>query len=188
MTKKLTEFDGEDLGEYPFPGYGAQQELFAQVGRLLTLWAQIEDDLAILLRCLTGVPDDVALAVMGATEDFTTKLKIVDAVANKRLVTGSVPLREWTNIRNKLRDREVKKRNEVAHGAFLGEFPAMSLAQLFDTKGSLTIGPTASRSASVSRKKRVYAADDLREIGAAWSDLRLRMHALCESLQDIEER
>lgn len=95
------------------------EQFYAAIGRALTVWSGLENDLCLLFcRCVGTAVAFPANHAFWAVVSFDAKLKMTDA-AMVALFPDSHPISaKWVKLKNHLHKKN-RKRNEIAHGTLV---------------------------------------------------------------------
>jgi hypothetical protein len=105
-----------------------ERTFYAALGKALTQWQRIEENLAIIFASVAGrhgLPDMAANAAFHAVLNFNTKLAMTDSaikmksflsVLEREPGVSDPMIGEWDTLKNRA-ERRAKRRNELAHFA-----------------------------------------------------------------------
>lgn len=115
----------------------ATEQMFALVGRAITRWSFVEEDLCQVFSVCTSIicarprggieflDSHVSMSVFFAVENFRANLGLVDAAVTSRLAMSGERegemAAEWSRLKDKIRKLSLK-RNKLAHWTVLPAF------------------------------------------------------------------
>lgn len=163
---------------------------YAAIGRALTVWSGLENDLCTLFcRCVGTAISFPANHAFWAVVSFDAKLKMTDAAMTSLFPEGHPIFGKWVKLKDHLHKKN-RKRNEIAHGTLVS-MPHRD-KRTRKTKNDLffapyfwgTIGKNSLSAHDPRPGDRMYV-DDIRSATQKFSALQDRLKDLAQEVFEI---
>lgn len=158
---------------------------FEQIGRCVSIWAEIEIALLlVLIFCMRPRNSQLAHAMFFTSQAFHSKLKIVDAAATSML-TGEI-LTEWQALRKKCKGCS-ETRNRIAHFQALQPWQLGEITLNAETREAIIptrrqLGASLLSIAGGGSERPTYTTDQLREVFTEFKSLEIELYLFARKL------